>query len=146
VDDDFLDNVLEGAFLAEDVADDFRAEDFLADPAPPFLAEVVFDAAPPDCRRPLARSASRSLAAATVAPALMAMPGARSATFFATTGAFSATASATLLTAFGPRAATFLATPGAVSATFFATVGAFSATFLATAGAFDAAVASSCAA
>ena len=133
---------MEGAFLA----DNFRAAFLTEDVAPLFLADVVFELAPPDDRRPLAWAASSPPAAATVAPAFMAMPGALSATFFATAGAFSTTVPATFRTAFGARAATFLATPGAVSATFFATPGALSATFFATAGAFDAAAASACAA
>lgn len=137
------------------MAPDFLAEDFFAealfdeDFAALFRAEAFPAPLPAEPARPavlLARAASLSPAAATVAPAFMAMSGALSATFFATAGAFSATVSATRLTAPGARAATFRATPGALSATFFATVGAFSATFFATAGALDATAASAWAA
>src|SRR6266498_347121 len=116
---------MEGAFLA----DNFRAAFLTEDVAPLFLADVVFELAPPDDRRPLAWAASSPPAAATVAPAFMATPGAVSATFFATPGALSATFFATP----GALSATFFATPGALSATFFATPGALSATFFATA-------------
>jgi hypothetical protein len=136
-------------FLAEVFLDeDFRAvlEAFPADARAEAFLPLEAAPAPPDGRPPLARAASCPPAAATAAPAFMAMPGALSATFFATAGALSATVSATRRTALGARAATFLATPGAVSATFFATAGAFSATFFATTGAFDAAADNACAA
>jgi hypothetical protein len=125
----------------EDFADEDLAELFAPDPdgfAVLLAADRALPAAwPPE---PARRARSRSPAAATVWPALIAISGARSATFFATDGVLSATASAAFFTATGALAVAFRTADGVRSATFFTTDGARSATFFATWGAIVAAL------
>lgn len=135
-------------FEDDDFAEDFLPPDLGLERAAPLFAAVfaregaALGGLPPDepLGEPPRMASSRSPAAATVWPALIAISGALSATFRATRGVCSATTSAAFFTAPGAFAVALLTAEGVLSATFRATEGAVSATFLAMAGAFDAAL------